>query len=893
MAFRELGGGGGGYEPNPALRVLNRWFFDKIQVQDAWVQDVRELSGRGTVVYILRSLNMLDYLALDHLTKRFELPRIRYVNDIRFGAVGANGRGWAQHLPLLYSPPGPEHIVPALEDGGSAALFLKRPPGVIDVAAGASGGRGLKEGDEHIRTLIRMQRNRKKPILLVPQVFVWTNRPDTQGTHWLDFILGPREWPSPVRALGQFLYNYRHVELKAGEAFDLARYLETEPECSDDVHVRRVIYAVLRRLERERRTVTGPALQPPDRVRLQVLRSRKLQHAIVHMAGENTDGRNALNQRVLKMLREIQATPDTATIKGLEVLLDRVFHRIYAGIDVDMEGLARLKDLVKEGSLVLLPSHKSHVDYLVLSYLFNEHNLQLPMIAAGDNLSFFPLGPILRRAGGFFIRRSFRGDKLYSAVVEAYVRRLLRDGYTIELFLEGGRSRTGKLLEPKFGLLNMIVDAALSLPRREVCFVPISIGYERVVETSSYEQELTGGEKQREDAAGLLRTTQVLRHRYGRINVQFGQALTIGEIRKELKLVPGTELTSAKRRAVVMRIANRTMDEINRVTAVTPGALTALALLSDRRRSVAHEELMDRCEKMLHVLIAMKARISPLIVRDGRLRPDAIRETVQMFADAELLETVNPGDPGGAAERRELRSRSALRGVERRELRPGAGRLYRIPERKRLELDTAKNHIVHFFVERGLLALSVLYRPGTPVPLATVRERVQSISKLFKHEFRFRADAEFDVIFDATVAAMVRERELELLPGDMLELGAGSAGWPAQVWLQTYASIIRPFVEGYRVAARGLTLLLKGPVTEKELLKRAIVLGDRMYLSNDIELREAVSKPLIGNALIAFREEGYLRIREGKISLTQSFATAEAVAAIEGRIAGFCSGYGG
>jgi glycerol-3-phosphate O-acyltransferase len=878
------------YEPNPALRVLNRWFFDKIQVEDAWVKDVRELSLRGTVVYILRSLNLLDYLALDHLTKRFELPRIRYVNDIRFGAVGANGRGWAQMLPLLYSPPGPEYLVNALEDGGSAALFLKRPPGVIDVAAGASGGRGLKEGDEHVRTLIRMQRNRKKPILLVPQVFVWTNRPDTQGTQLLDFVLGPREWPSPIRALGQFLYNYRHVELKAGEPFDLGSYLEGDPELSDDVHVRRVIYAMLRRLERERRTVTGPALQPPDRQRMQVLRSPKLQHAIVHMAGENREGRAALNQRVLKMLKEMQATPDSATIKAFEVLLDRVFNRIYAGIELDMEGLARLKSLVKEGSLVLLPSHKSYVDFLVLSFLFNEHNLQLPMIAAGDNLSFFPLGPILRRAGGFFIRRSFRGDKLYSAVVEAYVRRLLRDGYTIELFLEGGRSRTGKLLEPKYGLLAMIIDAALSLPKRQVYFVPISIGYERIVETSSYEAELTGGEKQREDAAGLLRGAEVLRHRYGRINVQFGQALTIEEVRKDLRLPP-SELTAAKRRSVVVRIANRTMDEINRVTAVTPGALTALALLSDRRRSVAHEELMERCEKMLRVLSGMNARISHLTAHEGVMRPRAIRETVQMFAEAELLEIHHPGDDGGQAQRRELRSGS-LRALERRELRSSVGVLYRIPERKRLELDTAKNQIVHFFVERGLLALSVLCRPGAPLPLAAARERVQGVSRLFKHEFRFRADAEFDAIFDATLSAMVRDRELVLLPGDTIDLGPGWGGWSGAVWLQTYASIIRNFIEGYRVAARGLSLLLRGPLTEKELQKRTLVLGDRMYLSNDIELREAVSKPLVANALVAFREEGYIRMREGKVSLTDSFDTAQAVAAIEGRIAAFCSAYG-
>jgi glycerol-3-phosphate O-acyltransferase len=881
-----------GLEPNPALRVLNRWFFDKIQVQDAWVREVRTMAERGNVVYILRSLNLLDYLALDHLTKRFELPRINYVNDIRFGAVGSNGRGWTQLLPLLAPPAGPDQLVTALEDSGSAALFMKRPPSVIDVAAGASGGRGLKEGDEHIRTLIRMQRNRRKPILLVPQVFVWTNRPDTQGTQWLDFILGPREWPSPLRAVGQFLYNYRHVELKAGEPLDLMRYLTTEQDCSDEVHVRRVIYTVLRRLERERRTVTGPAQQPPDRQRMQVLRSPKLQAAIQHMAGERVQDRAALNQRVLKMLKEMQATPDTATIKAFEVLLDRVFHRIYAGIELDLQGLEVLKELSKEGSLVLLPSHKSYVDFLLLSFLFNEHNLQLPMIAAGDNLSFFPLGPIFRRAGGFFIRRSFRGDKLYSSVVEAYVRRLLRDGYSIELFLEGGRSRTGKLLEPKFGMLAMIVDAALTLPRREVHFIPISIGYERIIETSAYEQELTGGEKQREDAAGLLRSTEVLRHRYGQINVQFGSPLTLNDIRKELRVAPEMELTAPKRRALVIKLANRTMDEINRVTAVTPGALTALALLSDRRRSVAHEELVERCQKLLRVLIASKARITPTTAYGGVLRPEAVRQSVQMFAEAGLIETHSPGDPTAPLERREQRSAAARSALERRELRPGEGLLYRIPERKRLELDTSKNHIVHFFVERGLLALSLLYKPGAPAPLTTVRERVQSLSRLFKHEFRFRADAEFDAIFADTVAAMVRDHELRVIDGETLDFGAGHDGWPAQVWLQTYASIVRNFVEGYRVAARGLTLLLKSPLSEKELTKRTLVLGDRMYLSNDIELREAVSKPVIANAFTAFREEGYVRVREGKLALTESFGTPEAVAAIEGRIAGFCSGFG-
>src|SRR5690349_5550964 len=121
------------FEPNPALRVLNRWFFDKIQVDESWVQQVRELSQRGTVVYILRSLNLLDYLALDHLTKRFDLPRIRYVNDLHIGVFGPLQGGLLGALSALTRAGSPTNLLQnALQSGDSAALFLKRPPGVID-----------------------------------------------------------------------------------------------------------------------------------------------------------------------------------------------------------------------------------------------------------------------------------------------------------------------------------------------------------------------------------------------------------------------------------------------------------------------------------------------------------------------------------------------------------------------------------------------------------------------------------------------------------------------------------------------------------------------------------------------------------------------------------------
>ena len=858
------------YEPNLLLRTLYHRLFDKIQVDETWASEVRRLSEQGAVVHVFRSLNFIDFFALDHLSKRHALPEIRFANDLGLWILSPMGKGWLNALWPRSGVTAGDELKDAIERGGSAVLFLKRSPGVLDLAAGAS--RGLKEGDELVRSLLALQRQQSRPILLLPQVFVWSKQPDKLEIGPLDYLLGPRDSPTPVRTIGQILYNYKHAALKVGEPLDLAEFLRASAGVSDQVLVRRVTYAMLRRLERERRSVTGPVQKTPDRVRAEIMRTPKLRSTIDDLAGERVEDRYVVTRQALDMLKGLQATPDIAAVRGLEALLDRVFNRIYAGIEYDKNDMARLRQAARDCALVLLPSHKSHIDYLILSYIFNQENLPLPLIAAGDNLSFFPLGAIFRRSGAFFIRRSFKGDRLYAAVVDAYVRRVIRDGFPIEIFLEGGRSRTGKLLAPKFGLLNMMVDAALAVPQRRTLFVPVSIGYERVVESGSYERELSGGEKEREDAAKLLKSTGVLRHRYGRINMQVGQLLSLEELLLELGL-DQMRLTPAKRRALVMRLGNRVMDEINRVAAVTPGALTALALLSHPRRGVPHADLVTRSSRLLGVLRSMQARCSPTTVTSsGTLRPESIREAIQMFIDAELVEAHAPGELDHSRERK---AKSVPAGGEA---------IYTIPEHKRLALDVSKNIIVHFFVERGLVALATLC--SSPVEVAAIRERVQRLSRLFKHEFRFRADAPFDQIFAETLATMIEAGELSETEGRLVP-GEGRSGWSGHDWLTCYASILKNFLEGYRIAARSVQALVKGPHVEKDLVKRALVLGDRMFFAGEIDRREAVSKPLIQNAYEALIDDGSLERDGTKLELAEPFRSVKNALAIEGRIAFF------
>ena len=854
------------YRPNPVLRTLYQRFFSQIQVDDTWVAQVRDLAAQGTVVYILRNLNWVDFFALDYLTKQFGLPQIRFANDLGLWVLNPMGKGWLKAIfpPRDVTPAG--ELSAALSLGGSAVLFLKRPPSVLDVAAGASGVRGMRQGDELVQAMIQLQRKSPAPILLVPQLFLWTKRPDTRGTRLLDMVLGPREWASPVRTIGQFLSNYRNVELKAGEPINLSDFLRSYPDTSDTALISRLTYTMLRRLERERRSVTGPAVKSPERVRQEILRSPRFRADITKLTRHGKSDAELMEQS-LSLLKAMQATPENTTRSVLAVTLNRLFQRIYAGIDVDKEGIARIRSESKEKSLVLLPSHKSHIDYLILSYAFNDENLPLPLIAAGDNLTFFPIGPIFRRAGAFFIRRSFAGDALYPIVVDAYVRRLIREGYPLEMFLEGGRSRTGKLLAPKFGLLKMVVSAALAVPQRPVCFVPVSIGYERVVD--SYDVELGGGEKAKEDAAGLLGATGILRSRYGRINLQFGQILTLDHVRSDLGLDAGP-LSPAKQRALVTRLGNRVMDEINRVTAVTPGALTALALLSYHRRGQTHEKLMVRSERLLATLRRLGARTTPALTTPGGtgLRSEAIREAAQMFADGELLNVHYPAEVGSR---------------KRTKPRAGRGAIYMIPEEKRLQLDGSKNIIIHFFVERALVSMALLLPPAGNVSACDARARVQELSRLFKYEFRFRADASFDTIFEATVAGMVADGDLERRH-DQLTAGVGRDGWTGHQWLMTYAGLLRNFVESYRIAARGLARLKAGPLDAKDLVKQTLATGRLMYLSGEVERAEAISKPLLENAFASFHDLGHVGQAGGLLQLAPE-SQNDAISTLEESIA--------
>ena len=849
------------YEPSAPWRALYERFFSHIKLDERWERTVRDQAERGIVVYVSRSLSFLDFLALDHLTKKHRLPLVRFTNDVGMIVLEPFGRG-ARRMRLQPQIPDDRALADTLRSEHSALLFLRRPPSMSGRARRIFGRR--RKGEEMevdlIRTLVELQRKTSKPIVLVPQTFVWTKRPATnQRRSAIDLFFGPAEWPGRIRVVLQFLFNYKNSLLRSGEPFDIAAFLDEHQDMTDAQAADAIRYALLRRMERERALVLGPAQKPSTRIVDELMRSPRVRRHIAHAAKESSKDAEAVTREARRDLEKLCAAPDPNVTHFFHRFVEKLlWNRIYDGLVVDRAGLERVREAARRGPLVLLPSHKSHIDYLLVSDLLYTEGLAPPLIAAGDNLSFFPIGPILRRSGAFFIKRSFKGKKLYPQLVDAYVRKILVEGYNIELFVEGGRSRTGKLLPPKLGILSMIVDAALQLRDREITFVPVAIGYERIIEEKSYVHEQSGGEKQPESIGVLLATSRVLRSKYGRLYLQFGELMSFRELVGEAVALAGRNdrargetttssedasehaLSPAQRRALVQRIAHRVTYEINRAMVVTPASLAATALMVHKRRGISHDQLVRQARDLVVALERWGARIARPVVDDKhRFRPETLEEALRLFQDARLVEVVDDGK--GDPKRGE----------------PPDEPIYQIPAERRIALEYHKNTILHFFVPSALIASALLAMDGEAEESA-LRERVRRLSRLFKREFMYRADADFDEIFDDALGSMRAAREVELA-GSLVRRAGGASGVP----VARYAEMLRTYFESYRLALLSVRGLREGSVMQlakKEWLKSALALGQRRYLTGQLTLRESVSRQKLENALAALHDHHIVRI---------------------------------
>jgi len=507
-------------------------------------------------------------------------------------------------------------------------------------------------------------------------------------------------------------------------------------------------------------------------------------------------------------------------------LLSWVWNNIYSGFSVDMKGLERVKAAVRKGSVILMPSHKSHVDYLVLSYIFYQNDLPPPHIAAGVNLSFWPLGHIFRRAGAFFIRRSIRGQKLYATVFSTYLRKLLREGHVQEFFLEGTRSRTGKLLQPKLGMLSMELEAFGEGVSEDLQLVPISITYEKIVEESSYTKELGGGRKEKEGFLGLLKTRRFLKKKYGRVYLQFAPPLSIREYLQSKKSdLAGMD--GARRRGMVEDLALRVSYAINEVTTVTPSALAATVLLNHSKRGITLSELTRHASFLLRLLQDLGARRS-LVLKN---LPWAVEEALQGFVGDKIVQRWDEPD----------------------------GLVYTLDDNKRIILDYYKNNILHFFLPFALAANVFRLHRTDRLQEARFLSGLGVFMELFSREFLFpREDpvgSYWRVVRDHFA---VRRRYLDFEEPDEIWVRE-----PAPV--NYLARLLTNYFESYYIFCSAAERILGSEeCEEKEFYNQVLRWADGFYRKGDISRLEARSSLLFRNALACMVAQGSIRRKKAK-----------------------------
>ncbi|MGL4681563.1 MAG: glycerol-3-phosphate 1-O-acyltransferase PlsB, partial [Hafnia alvei] len=276
---------------------------------------------------------------------------------------------------------------------------------------------------------------------------------------------------------------------------------------------------------RQRLAAVGPSL--PDRQALfnKLLSSKAIEKAVEDEARTKKISREKAQQNAVALMEEVAANFTYEAVRLSDRVLSWTWNRLYQGINV--HNAERVRKLAQDGhEIVYVPCHRSHMDYLLLSYVLYHQGLVPPHIAAGINLNFWPAGPIFRRLGAFFIRRTFKGNKLYSTVFREYLGELFSRGYSVEYFMEGGRSRTGRLLEPKTGTLAMTIQAMLRGGKRPITLVPVYIGYEHVMEVATYAKELRGATKEKESLIQMVRGLRKLRN-LGQGYVNFGEPIPI------------------------------------------------------------------------------------------------------------------------------------------------------------------------------------------------------------------------------------------------------------------------------------------------------------------------------------------------------------------------------
>lgn len=797
-----------------------RRFFRHFDLDDATVARLRELEDRGAVVYVMRYSSRLDYFLFNAIFRREGLRLSRFANGIRFyyyrpilEALGIGlrrSRGTPQALEHARARAQAKEIA---QSGESMFLFLRtaRLRSRIFSVHGAP-EEGAHELDLLQETVSAVWESNCE-VSLVPLALFWRKGPRARR-RFLNLFYGAQTRPSDVAKVTSFLTTYRGLFVKVGDPIDLRSFVEGRREQGVQAVARTVRRSILTFLYREEKVVEGPTLQPRHRVQDVVVEDHSVQRAIRKRAEERQIPIERARADAGKMFREIAANMNSMFLAVLNAIVGAIMRRLFSSIEVS--GIEKVAEHAKHHPLILVPSHRSYFDFLIISTMFYDHHLVPPHIAARENMAFGPFGFILRRAGAFFLRRSF-DDPLYKEVFRSYVSHLIREGFTQEFFIEGGRSRTGKTMAPRLGMLSWNVEAFLQSARRDLFFVPMAITYERLVEEGAMVDELEGEAKTDESVMSLVRARKFLRLRFGSVYVNFGEPFSLATSlgpHRETFAYSGEETpeVAADKRAFIEALGNRIAENINWAAVPNATSIASTALLGERRRGLFRSELVRRMQEIVDLLRIQGVQLTPAIQRD----------------EGEYLESIGS-----------LLEANLIRSVE-----DPRGELLYFEESKRRVFEIYRNAIVQYLAAPSFLARRVLSGPS----IEDLRDELARWLDLFYYEFFTPRARVLENHFDAFIDHFERFGWVER--GDD-QLRATEKGRP---YLRFLAEQTRGVVEVYYCTAAALLGILgeEKTVSAKGLQKAAAEQFAHSSLLGEVDRREAANAVAFSNAVDLF-----------------------------------------
>ncbi|MDG1206520.1 MAG: glycerol-3-phosphate 1-O-acyltransferase PlsB [Pseudomonadales bacterium] len=475
-------------------------------------------------------------------------------------------------------------------------FFLGHPEGTF-------GRKTLRQQSARMQRLLQYQsenehqsssQENQANIKIVPVSLFWGHQPDREKSLFKIILSDNWTVTSRFKKLMSAVFYRSHILIQFSQPVSLADLVTSEPDIERQ---KRKLMRLLRvHFNRQKQAILGPDLSHRRTLLNTLMKSEAVQTAILNEVSKTQKTQHKVEKQALGYANEIASHQSYRVIRSFQILLTWLWNKLYDGINVINIDIP--KEIAKSHEIIYIPCHRSHIDYLLLSYVLYNNGLTPPHIAAGKNLNLPIVGSILRRAGAFYMRRSFHGDLLYKAVFDEYLHLMFTKGYSVEYFIEGGRSRTGRTLSPRTGMLSMTVSSFRRDPVKNIAFLPVYFGYERILEGSTYQGELSGKTKQDESIFDIFGIFSTFKKAFGQVDVSFGAPLYLNEFLDDhlpdWKQETNQALTPTSMTQTHNLLAVKLAERINDAATINPTNLVATALLCTPKQTIGEQRLRNQ-----------------------------------------------------------------------------------------------------------------------------------------------------------------------------------------------------------------------------------------------------------------------------------------------------------